>query len=293
MRFHGTCILVFLVAYCGVRQTAMAQDLVVHANGDSINCRVRGSDRNGLHVERIVNGRRAQVYYLNRDIQHWEKEFYGRAMRQRGDRQAARDHARFRIGVIGGGGMLLAPINQDQPLYLQEHDEQLRSGRFMAGEGHFHVHRNWGVGVFYGITRYQARTEDALFRMVDGTIVPGLLSEDIRVRFLGASVAYMPVSRSGRLAGVVSMALGAVRFHEKAVLIMPLELEGSTIGFRTAGTFEYRIPSGFGFGVTGALTIATLTNLNLAGDSDAIDLLGPNFIGLSRMDVGLSVSYTL
>ena len=271
---------------------AHAQDLVVRSDGDSVNCHIRGSDRAGIHFDHLVNGKLEHVYLRHGDVRYVHKGFYEEHFQGSATIRELRGFPYFRVAVQGGIGWLTGVVNENDPQWLQVHNEGLRYGQFLGGDVHYMATNRWSVGMQATMTRFGAVTENATFYLVDGSTRKGRLVDDVQIAFIGPSVAYYRSSVKHRLVWTMAGSVGSVFYRDKAVFLEPVELYGWSFGARVSSTLEHRTKSGLAFGVIAARTLAGLTSMKLRGDPIGYELLGTTGIDLSRWDFGLCLSYT-
>lgn len=270
----------------------LAQDLVVRINGDSVNCRIRGTDTHGIHYVHLYEGKLDRVYLRNEEVDFWRRGHFAESFREGRTLRELRGFPYFRVALAGGVGRLRGKIDGATPDWFQEHQRQLRHGWFMAGEALYRPSEHLGVGVLFNMMAYGATSRGVPFTDGSPTIIYGTLKNDVLVTFVGPSVAYMVTSPSGKWTSAVSFSIGRMTFRDDAVYATPVHLTGSTFGLRIGGSLEYKLGGRFSAGVNLAGLQAGLSRLVADEDPVGYDLLGYDRIALSRWEGGLCLSYT-
>lgn len=279
-------------ALAGTAGVVPAQDLVVRSNGDSVNCRIKGADANGIHFVHLYKGRLDRVYLPNDEVMYFQKKFYTTGFSGGNSIQELRGYPYFRVSASFGVGRLIGKIPKTDPDWLKSHQRQLRYGPFFAVEAHLMAGERLGIGVQYAEMRYGATTNDAPFLASDLTTSTGLLRNDIRVTFIGPSVAYFERSGSGRWIGVVSATVGAMTFKDDAIYAGSVHLSGETYGLRIATGVEYKFHPRWGLGLFLSETLAGLIRMEAEEDPSGSNLLGTSRVSLSRFEGGVTLNFS-
>lgn len=269
-----------------------AQDLVVRRGGDSLNCRIRGSDSNGIHYVHLYKGKPERVYLAFGEVLAWKQGFYTANFRQGQTIRDLRGHPYFRLAFFGGCGWLAGKIEEDLPDQIKEHGKRLRFGTFFGGEFHYMVSDRWGLGLQSFVARHTAVTDGVLFYATDNTTALGRLKDDVTLRYVAPSIMYRNYLLDRVLTYGVTLGVGPVSYRNKGMLYLPIELVGDSFGARLAADLEWQSEIGLGVGVTFSKMFSSLQNLRLVGDPIGFDLLYGTSLSLGRWDAGLGLSYT-
>lgn len=270
-----------------------AQDLIVRLNGDSVNCKITGSDKEGIHYSFLYDGKMVNSYAPFSAIKHHEKDHYSEIFSGGIRKRDIRSHQIFRAAIMGCYGHYTGKLDDTSPQWVQDHDRRLRSASGVFGEVHLFVNSFIGVGIVGGLVNSGSTTGSVSFLMEDGSTRIGTVKDDISVKYYGPSVLfYQKVSEGWNVR--TSLSGGVLDYRNKAIVIEPLTAISRTFGFRVSGALEYRSKIGAGMGLFVSMTRATLQNLSIEGDPFGYELLKYNkFIDLSRLDVGVVFSFTL
>ncbi|MBL7952192.1 MAG: hypothetical protein JNM62_10780 [Flavobacteriales bacterium] len=287
-RFRG----LLLSALVGTIGVLPAQDLVVRSDGDSVNCRIKGADAKGIHFVYLYKGQLDRVYLPNNEVKYFQKKFYAASFSGGKSIQELRGYPYFRVSASFGVGRLFGKIPKTDPDWLISHQRQLRHGPFFAVEAHLMAGEHLSVGVQYGEMHYDATTNDVPFLTADLTTVTGVLRNDIRVTFIGPSVAYYERSVSGKWVGLISASVGAMTFKDDAIYAEPVHLSGETYGLRIATGVEYKIHPRLGLGFFLSETLAGLIRMEAEEDPSGFNLLGTSRVSLNRFEGGVTLNFS-
>ncbi|MBP6311885.1 MAG: hypothetical protein KA408_06440 [Flavobacteriales bacterium] len=283
-----------MILWSGVLLTGSnAQDLIVRLNGDSVNCKITGSDKEGLHYSYLYDSKRVSSYAPFTTLKNYQKRYYDTSFSGDLRRRDIRSHPIFRVAMLGAFGYHIGKIDDRLPQWAQEHNRRLRVATGVFGEVHIMASSSIGVGLLIGMVNSSSSTQAVTFLMEDGTTQIGLVKDDIVVKYYGPSVLYCgPLGEGLNVSG--SLSGGVLDYRNRAVVLEPITVRGRTYGVRLGCALEYRSNIGLGMGLFASATRATLQNLNIEGDPIGRELLNyGEFIDLSRIDVGACVSYVL
>src|SRR6056297_700770 len=105
-------IILFLVAF---NTTGSAQDLVVTALNDSLNCKITKMERNHIYFTFLFEGKVKGTRLPKDRIVYYEKDFFPTSELTEEDLVLRRDYSRIRINVTGGYSHLVAALSDNVP----------------------------------------------------------------------------------------------------------------------------------------------------------------------------------
>lgn len=172
-----------------------AQDLIVFQRGDSLNCKVRGTDRRGIHYEYLFGDIWQQAYVLRSDVVDVVKGFF--EMHYAGGRSRSELHGYpwLRITLLGGLGLNDSDPTATAPGLRTESGTSV----LIDGGTHFHIIRRMSAGVQVTWSRCQMVTDHVDVTLSNGTVwKDARLEEDVRVLLVGPTLRYYhPVGKRG------------------------------------------------------------------------------------------------
>lgn len=270
-----------------------AQDLLLPISGDSINCRIVGKDREGVHYDYSYEGQLQHAYMRVGDIRSIKKGFFDEGF---GGSVYVRDLRGFPYLFadleLGIGWHTGSPLDDRMEWPRDEHGE-LQTARHASVVAHYLLTKHWGLGAVISVAHFPPFSDSITFFVRNKTNVTGALLDPVRTFFVGPSCVYTRTLANGRTRWYAGGSIGYMRYTSQAFVEVPMDLVGNTYGVQLQARLDHRFGEHFGVGISVVRILSTLTYLKVVDDPDNWKVVSGDRLELYRLDIGLGLSYTL
>ncbi len=290
-------IVLLALALCGLMQSN-AQDLIVTKTNDSINARIYKEKKNALYFYFVKNGETRSTLLLRNQVTSFQKDFFEVAAVSE-DHKSVFEYQgqRWIFNLEAGYGYRLGrPPNGLDPV-VRNYVNKLRSGFHWGLHGHYFVSEGIGFGVNFNIFQSSESTDRIETDFSDGTVEQGLANE-IKISFIGPSVAARILSANQRNAFVSSLAIGYMGFREEERAgLRTSSTTGSTIGYISNLGYEFGVSKSVSLGFSTSVILGFLNKVELeeSGTTRTINVKQEfgNSESLSRINVSINLRIKL
>jgi hypothetical protein len=282
---------ILLVVFCG---SVFAQDLIITTSGDSIHCQI--TDVAPTRLFYSVKLENATVYRRNirlRQVAMYRREGYFPVFLDVREQPLsnganARPANRWMLSCTGGLSYRIArfPIDIDQD--YRDYLEGQTSGEHLGASLHYFFKESLGVGVVYESFFGAKRSMDIQLRLTDGTIVPGILAEDARMRWIPLSVLYSPRT-TNRISFNGWLGIGPLLYTNYATIINKVTLTGATVAYGISLGSDYRLTHALSLGLHATYMIGALDRLefDFGSTQGTVSLPDRSNESVTRVDLGV------
>jgi hypothetical protein len=241
--------MLLLIIAIAFPQGARCQDLIVVNGRDSVNCKIRATDARGIHYDHLYKGGLQRAYVLHSAVSYKEKRFYDE--RYNGEkRMRDRRGQVLRLSWQGGMGWFPGTFLGRMPEWYQDHLKGLRIGGLQRLDLHFMLLENWGMGACLGDLYTRHTSHDVMYQTPDGSLISGMLQDDIRLFSYGVSTFYQLQFNDTRIWFLAFGSFEMIRYRNNVIMQEPVERTGRAYGGRLGMGSEYRFQSGIGAGLS-------------------------------------------
>lgn len=307
--------------------TAMAQDLVVTKDGDSLFVIISGIKKNRLEWTEVVNGRSIVFEIAMKDVLTFKKHYGSRTTRSPESHVRQPDPSvgasppitdslrqalfpddplvlfidgppprqsipvpRLRMGVRGGYSMLLSLNTASYQGVQQAHMEKLRNGFHVGGDIAYFPGRHFGFGLTYNMYRVTAQTGGVYaYNLLTGQVGFGSLRDNATAHFIAPTFNSRVFSRNRRHTFGLDLALGYLNFRNNASFVEPMLMKTSAFGMALGiGADLYASRNiTVGFGLTASHSLFTYYDITVRGIERRHKLEGSERENFSRLEFSL------
>ena len=169
---------------------------------------------------------------------------------------------------------------------LKEYYKGLKWGLNLGADVTYFLARNWGLGAKFSNAHFANSTTGTVY-FDTGESRSGVLSDDVNTYFAGPIVSFRWLSSNNRLSFLTYYGIGYIGYHNKAMVVDPIEMKGATPGFALGFDFDLGITDRLFFGieagmVSGALRSYTAT---MYGVTQKVNLNSDEIMSASHIDL--------
>jgi len=283
-------LVVFLAILAG-SNVLSAQDLIITVQNDTIHCKIQDTDDRFVYYITPRTKRHEYELISRREVR--ELMYDAESADPRVEKHKAPDpNAYEKVQIWGGLGLSrLISINSDIPEDFKDYDNRLRFGVYFQGGANFFVRENLGFGLIYEQSNYS----NSVNVINTNTLATGVLSDNIRVQYLGANVAVRLELSDMSSFIQVNGGIGNTRYENNATVIHPLKIVGSGAGGHLDATYHLSMGLGIYILLSVGIKGIAVQNLELEfGDGftpEEIDAYTAEYLrnpslGVGRLELG-------
>ena len=282
------------VAYlCLSSSTIFSQDLIVTKEGDSLKCKITGIDKENVYYPFTIANTVMKSEKPVSDVTSFIYDFTPLPEKSRPERNI--DYQHFRIAVQGGLSYRTSKLQENIPDQYKSYMKDLKSGLGYGIDVSGFFLENWGLGIKYHRHQSKNSMDNFSLYLPDGSMVNGMMSDNIKVDFIGPSITSRTYNRArtGCLYSVFS--LGYVKYEDEGTLITFLKLKGNTIGLLYDLGYDIILNENVALGIQCSFMTAILKEITLTDgtNTQTENLDKENYENLSHLDLSLGLSINL
>lgn len=168
---------------------------------------------------------------------------------------------RFRIAADAGYGRFTAPTNPNNPDFLKDYYNDLKSGTHFALGVNYFTRKKWGFGLKYSLFKTANEFENIVLFYPDGTYDQGLLRDDITVNYIGASILYRFLGKNKVSGLYIEVSVGKTFYQNNSVLVYNYNMKGNRMSFGYGIGYDFKVTSYLAIGVGYDMYVASLDRL--------------------------------
>jgi hypothetical protein len=216
----------FLLALCLVFLTVTlhAQDLIVTAKGDSLNCKITKIETDNIYFTFKYKTEIRNTLVPISDVTSYQTDYYQTAEVPSDKIPIHRNYSRFRFSVSGGWSYRTGRLPQNISSAMSDYLQDLKSGFHYDAGVSYYFSEHLGAGLRY--SEYLSSNSD------DGLIGYGNMSDHIRINFIGPVFSTRLFNQTKKNCLLLDVGIGYLGYRDKGVFALEeLTLKGSTAGF--------------------------------------------------------------
>ena len=177
----------FLTFILSLGLKVFSQDLIITSNYDSINCKIAKVKTDRIYFSYKEDNEIRNILVYRSNIKYYEINYFPY-------REVPSDHKyicnngnfqHFRFSMNGGFSYQTSRLHPDLTLFMQEYVKGLRKGYHFGGDFTYYITESLGAGLKACLFKSSNRLDSVSFLTRNGTSLPGVLSDDLSISFIG------------------------------------------------------------------------------------------------------------
>ncbi len=295
MKIVLTSFFIMLVSW-----TAMAQDLIVTQEGDSLNCRIIKERKDYVYAAYMEKGKAKLEYFYPALIKGKQKNFYKTVAIPSDVKLHTTEFGKLRLGIKTGWAHRLAKVEASNPAekaYLKE----LKNGWSYSGEIDYFIKESVGVGIAANIFKSK-NTIDGAFQAENDEWYPATFGDNQTIWYIGPSVSYESLSENEKHSLIFRYSLGYIHYNNlQSIKVFDHKFEriltGGSLGYNLDINYSYFFNSYVGVNANVALIAGLLTSITIKDDQgnkiETVQLEKEQYEGLGRLDISVGLVFVL
>lgn len=210
--------------------SAIAQDLIVTNEGDSINCKITKVKTDHIYFTFKYQDEIRSTLLQMTDVKIHQFDFYQTSEVPEGKVIGHQDFQHWRIAVNGGYSYHTARIAKNTPSDFTSYAKKLKSGYVLGGDASYFISEYWGLGVKASMLKSSNSLDNVYVEDMLGHRRYGKMSDDITVTFIGPTFSSRYFDKEKKDAVYALLSIGYLGYKNNCVLIDKYQLTGSTLG---------------------------------------------------------------
>jgi hypothetical protein len=199
----------------------------------------------------------------------------------------------FYMGAEGGWSWRINKLDPNLNSFQKEYMKGLRSGHHYGFSAVYYVSRGIGIGLMYDNHISKNSVQASAINNITGQILSGELRDDISINFIGASVDFRGISRSGNNSSHFKISLGYCGYKDEGGFIDYGKITGSTFGISYDISYDFKLVDQWYFSPSVAYRAGTLTSYDITinNNTQHVTLDKEEYQGMSRIDLSAGLRY--
>lgn len=285
-------VVIFLFLYTA---TLFAQDLIVTAEGDSLNCKITktGSDYLYFTFKHKEEFRSTLLPYDQ--VTFYQQGYFQEAVVPAKKILVNEEFNHWRIALSGGWSYQLAPIGDNTPDDFREYAEKLKSGSHLQANITYFITEPLGLGLNYSVFKTSNMINNVVVTYPSGQTRVGTMSDNISIRYFGPSIYTQLIHAGKKNSLLFGTSIGYFSYHDEGLLIDEYEMKGSTLGYMLDFGYDIGISKkmALGFNITMYNGVISQVEQSINGNTQTITLEQDEKIWLGRIDFSAGLRIVL
>lgn len=269
----------------GLFTSVQAQDLIVTAQGDSLNSKITKVEPEYLYFSINKDGGVLNTLLPMAQVSYYKYNFYSTpALPVDAKVDGPKDFPRLRLAINGGWSYRLAKVAGNLSSTQQDYIKGLKSGYSYGAELAYYWSKKAGIGAKYDVFRSRNELED-----VSGQVV--VLSDDVAISFIGPYYSSRFLTANKKNSFLMNVGLGYVGYNDKAFFGSDYELTGGTAGLLVDLGYDIGLSKSFALGFQLSFIGGTLTQYMIDDGfkTTTIELDEDEYEGLARINLSVGL----
>ncbi len=279
---------VYFIAFfllIGLFTSIQAQDLIVTAQGDSLNSKITKVETDYVYFSINKDGGVLNTLLPMAEVSYYKYNFYAySALPVDAKVDGPKDFPRLRLAINGGWSYRLAKVAGNLSSSQKDYIKGLKSGYSYGAEIAYYWSKKAGIGAKYDVFRSRNELED-----VSGQAV--VLSDDVSINFIGPYYGSRFLTANKKNSFLMNVGLGYVGYNDKAFFGSDYELTGGTAGLLVDIGYDIGLSKSFALGFQVSFIGGTLTQYKIDDgfNTTTIELDEDEYEGLARINLSVGL----
>lgn len=272
----------------------LGQDLIVTSKGDSINCKITKERDDFIYFTFLVDQEVRKTLLQKSAVKTFSKDYFSQSLIPSDYQSPRQNYTKIRISVNGGYSYRFAKISESVPNEYRDYMKKLKSGNHFSIDGSYFLNESIGLGIKYSQFNSQEDfgTVNYDFNQ-DGRIDVGQMNDNMTISFVGPLVTSCIPSANKKNALFSNIAIGLLSYKDNGTMIIPVVLEGSTLGLVGDIGYQIGIAKNLSVAFTLSYTLGQLSKVEqtINGYTNTIELDDDNHENLGRIDFSIGLVF--
>lgn len=270
--------------------SAKAQDLIVTAEGDSLNCKITKVQNDYIYFTFQHNDEIRNTLLALNQVKTFQYKYFSSPEIPVNMVNRAANSPKLRLSLNTGWSYRINKLSDDIPSNLKEYSKGLKSGFHYGADITGFVSEQLGFGLRY----IGFNSKNSINNIhVSGIGQVGTMSDNITIKFIGPMAVSQIVSHDKKNAFLIGIGIGYMGYRNNSVVDTPLTIRGSTVGFSWDVGYDIGLSDKLALGFQISYLSGKLSKLDVKSGSysQTIELEEGNYEGLARLDFSIGLRF--
>ncbi len=274
---------------------SFSQDLIVTSDGDSINCKITRIKADNIYFTFSYNGEIRSTLLPKSSVNFYQADYYEISEVPADKVIGNPEYRHLTLSLMGGYAYRTARLSDDIQPEFRDYIKNLKSGYHLNGNLTYYVSELLGIGLIYDFSNASNSMDDIYLEDEFGNRRYGMMSDDIKVTFIGPTLSSRLMNRKKTSALLINLSLGYMGYVDEIVLIDRYRKTGGTIGMGLDFGYDIILSEKISLGFQLSLLSGTLYSYYLDDGitKEKYELEPGEYDGLSRMDLSVGLRFIL
>lgn len=292
MRRLALRYIIILLALATSSLSIQAQDLIVTAQDDSLNCIITKIKPSYIYFTFKHKDEIRNTLLPMSQVKFYQQDYYQTAEIQSGTAPSNSLYPHFRLAVNGGLSFRIAKIAPSVPSVFEEYMKDLKSGYYFGGDVSIYLSEQLGIGFKYSNFGSKNVITNVSVEYADGTTGHGKMSDDISIHFIGPLFSIRFFDAKKKNCFLTSIGLGYMGYVDDGVFINnAVTIKGNTLGMSLSLGYDIGLSKSVALGFQFTLEAGTLTQYQISDGNTTmkVELEESAYESLTRIDLSIGL----
>lgn len=284
-------LILLLITFSSLK--VFSQDLIVTAEGDSINCKISKVESEKIHFTYIHNLEIKNTFLLLSKIKTKQFNYYSRSAIPHDYNSGIGEFKPFQISIDGGFSLEIARLADGIPDNLKDYYENLKSGYNIGAGLTYYIDETIGFGLKYQCFLSTNNIDNVDYKDLHGQAQFGSLSDKLNISFIGPSLSLRYFDSNGKNSLYTNYYTGYVHYKDDAMMNDLYKVTGGTIGLGIEGGYDIELSPDIFLGFQASFLAGVLRKLKVDDGEkiETVNLKKGSYENISRIDVSIALSF--
>jgi hypothetical protein len=278
-----------------VSNLAVAQDLIVLLNGDSLNCRINKINKKSIYFSTVYNNEVHHTSMTKARLFEYRYGFYPKSEIPEDKARTSKGLAKLRFGIGAGYSYRIAKISNEVPSCYKSYVKKLKNGHHFDVNLTYFFGKSVGLGLQYAVFNTKNSEDDYVLSDGEGNSISGKLSDNVSISFVGPVIMFKRQGKKLSNAFFTSIALGYMEYTDQAKMVFPYKLSGNTIGIGLGMGFDIGLTDNSAIGFKLSYFSGKINTFDFESEYDKskITMESDNGESMSRLDFSIGFRFII
>ena len=283
----------YILLFTIISSTAIAQDLIVTQEGDTINAKITKVKPEMIYYSFKHKGEIRNTMLPLTSVKTHQQGFFETSEVPEDKIVGYDKFQQFIVTLYGGSSTHTAEVSDNVPDDFKDYTEDLKKGSHFGFDATYYWSESLGAGLKYHQFGTSGRLNNIYIIDTFGNERTGILSDDISISFIGPMFSTRFVN-SRNNAFLLNLSIGSMSYTDIGHIVDPIKIEGTTAGFSFDIGYNHTIAEKLSLvarissisGIVDEITVET------GGRTQTVELDNDTSENLGRVDLSVGLSYT-
>jgi hypothetical protein len=282
------CILLLLVSHVG-----RAQDLLITAEGDTLNCKITKIKSDYLYFTYVHKSETRNTLIQRDAVSQYELNYFSQSLVHESLVVNPFAYPHFRLALNGGYSYRIAPVSEDFDDWQKDYIQGLKKGYHLSIDASYFFSEYLGFGIKYSLNSSSNSLDNVTATFADGSVFTGTMSDDITIRYKALTFLSRLHQNSTNNTFILGLSIGSLSYLDESIFKNKLTYTGNTIGLGLDISYDRYLNKNLAIGFQLSTLSGTLFKYTVSDgeNSEVIKLEPEQYENLNRIDFSVGLRF--